>query len=69
MMVAEIVGGLTFGSIALVADEMHMSTHAGALLLAALATTRGSTPPMSGSPSAQASLAISRVSHLQSSSR
>jgi Co/Zn/Cd efflux system component len=31
MMVAEIVGGLLFGSIALVADGMHMSTHAGAL--------------------------------------
>jgi cation diffusion facilitator family transporter len=37
MMVAEIIGGLLFGSIALVADGMHMSTHAGALLLAALA--------------------------------
>jgi cation diffusion facilitator family transporter len=37
MMIAEIVGGLLFGSIALVADGMHMSTHAGALLLAALA--------------------------------
>lgn len=37
MMVLEIVGGLLFGSIALVADGMHMSTHAGALLLAALA--------------------------------
>jgi len=37
MMVLEIVGGLAFGSIALVADGMHMSTHAGALLLAALA--------------------------------
>src|SRR5215471_17415976 len=37
MMVAEIVGGLLFGSIALVADGMHMSTHAGALLLSALA--------------------------------
>ncbi len=37
MMAAEIVGGLLFGSIALVADGMHMSTHAGALLLAALA--------------------------------
>jgi cation diffusion facilitator family transporter len=37
MMIAEIVGGLMFGSIALVADGMHMSTHAGALLLAALA--------------------------------
>src|SRR3984957_20287776 len=39
MMVAEIVGGLMFGSIALVADGMHMSTHACALLLAALAYT------------------------------
>jgi cation diffusion facilitator family transporter len=37
MMYAEIVGGLLFGSIALVADGLHMSTHAGALLLAALA--------------------------------
>jgi cation diffusion facilitator family transporter len=37
MMVAEIVGGLAFGSIALVADGLHMSTHASALLLAALA--------------------------------
>lgn len=37
MMAVEIVGGLLFGSIALVADGMHMSTHAGALLLAALA--------------------------------
>jgi cation diffusion facilitator family transporter len=37
MMVLEIVGGLLFGSIALVADGLHMSTHAGALLLAALA--------------------------------
>jgi cation diffusion facilitator family transporter len=37
MMVAETVGGLLFGSIALVADGLHMSTHASALLLAALA--------------------------------
>lgn len=37
MMVLEIVGGILFGSIALVADGLHMSTHAGALLLAALA--------------------------------
>jgi cation diffusion facilitator family transporter len=37
MMVIEIVGGLLFGSIALVADGIHMSTHAGALLIAALA--------------------------------
>src|SRR6516165_9413136 len=37
MMVAEIIGGLLLGSIALVADGLHMSTHASALLLAALA--------------------------------
>jgi cation diffusion facilitator family transporter len=37
MMIIEIIGGLVFGSIALVADGLHMSTHAGALLLAALA--------------------------------
>src|SRR6202521_4904535 len=39
MMIAEIIGGMLFGSIALVADGMHMSTHAGALLLAAFAYT------------------------------
>ena len=39
MMALEIVGGALFGSIALVADGLHMSTHAGALLLAALAYT------------------------------
>lgn len=39
MMVGEIVGGALFGSIALVADGLHMSTHAGAMLLAALAYT------------------------------
>ncbi len=38
-MVAEIAGGLLFGSIALVADGLHMATHVGALLLAALAYT------------------------------
>jgi cation diffusion facilitator family transporter len=37
MMLAEIAGGIVFGSIALVADGLHMSTHAAALLLAALA--------------------------------
>src|SRR5260370_1081970 len=37
MMVAEIAGGILFGSIGLVADGLHMSTHASALLLAALA--------------------------------
>src|ERR1700716_2176175 len=39
MMTAEIVGGVLFGSLALIADGLHMSTHAGALLLAALAYT------------------------------
>jgi len=37
MMAAEIIGGAIFGSMALVADGLHMSTHAGALLIAALA--------------------------------
>jgi cation diffusion facilitator family transporter len=37
MMIAEIVGGALFGSIALIADGFHMSTHAGALLLGGLA--------------------------------
>jgi cation diffusion facilitator family transporter len=39
MMLAEIVGGLLFGSMALIADGLHMSTHAGALLIAAVAYT------------------------------
>ncbi len=39
MMALEIIGGWLFGSIALIADGVHMSTHAGALLLAALAYT------------------------------
>jgi cation diffusion facilitator family transporter len=39
MMIAEIVGGSLFGSLALVADGLPMSTHAGALLIAALAYT------------------------------
>jgi cation diffusion facilitator family transporter len=37
MMVAEIVGGALFGSMALLADGWHMSTHAGALAISALA--------------------------------
>ncbi|WP_029075777.1 CDF family Co(II)/Ni(II) efflux transporter DmeF [Kaistia adipata] len=36
-MVAEIVAGYAYGSMALLADGFHMSTHAGALLIAALA--------------------------------
>jgi len=37
MMVAEIAGGILFRSMALVADGLHMSTHAAALLIAATA--------------------------------
>ena len=37
MMALEVVGGILFGSVALIADGLHMSTHASALLLAALA--------------------------------
>ena len=37
MMVAEIVGGTLFGSMALLADGWHMSTHAAALGISALA--------------------------------
>lgn len=39
MMAAEIVGGSLFGSLAVVADGLHMATHAIALLIAALAYT------------------------------
>jgi len=39
MMVLEIAGGIAFGSLALIADGLHMSTHATALLIAALAYT------------------------------
>lgn len=37
MMVGEIVGGTVYGSLALVADGWHMSTHAAALSISALA--------------------------------
>jgi Co/Zn/Cd efflux system component len=37
MMVIEITAGSIYGSMALVADGWHMSTHAGAMLIAALA--------------------------------
>ncbi|MDA8092739.1 MAG: CDF family Co(II)/Ni(II) efflux transporter DmeF [Betaproteobacteria bacterium] len=39
VMVVEIVGGMHFGSLALVADGLHMSTHAAAMLIATLAYT------------------------------
>jgi cation diffusion facilitator family transporter len=37
MMVVEVAGGTIFGSMALLADGWHMSTHAGALAIAAFA--------------------------------
>jgi cation diffusion facilitator family transporter len=37
MMIAEIAGGTIFGSMALIADGWHMSTHAGALAISAFA--------------------------------
>ena len=37
MMVAEIIAGAAFGSLALLADGFHMATHAGALAIAAAA--------------------------------
>ncbi|RCW66894.1 CDF family Co(II)/Ni(II) efflux transporter DmeF [Pseudorhodoferax soli] len=37
MMLVEIVAGTVYGSMALVADGWHMSTHAGAMLITALA--------------------------------
>jgi cation diffusion facilitator family transporter len=39
MMFVEIGGGALFNSLALIADGLHMSTHAGAMLIAALAYT------------------------------
>jgi cation diffusion facilitator family transporter len=39
MMTLEIGGGALFGSMALIADGLHMSTHTAALLIAALAYT------------------------------
>ena len=37
MMVAEIVAGMVYGSMALLADGWHMATHAAALAISALA--------------------------------
>jgi hypothetical protein len=39
MMIVEIAGGSLFGSLALIADGLHMSTHVGAMLIIALAYT------------------------------
>lgn len=38
MMIAEIAAGTLYGSMTLVADGWHMSTHAAAMLIAALAS-------------------------------
>ena len=37
MMVAEIAAGMLFGSMALLADGIHMATHAGALTVSGIA--------------------------------
>ena len=59
MMLVEIAGGIAFGSMALLADGLHMSTHAGAFLIAALAYTYARrTRATTGLPSAPANLAI-----------
>ncbi|MEZ5847468.1 MAG: cation transporter [Geminicoccaceae bacterium] len=59
MMVVEITAGSLFGSMALVADGWHMSTHAGAMLIAALAYSFARrNAPIRASASAPASLAI-----------
>ena len=68
MMVAEIVGGVWFGSVALIADGLHMSTHAGALLIAALAYTysRLGTSALSSEQGSSGTLRRSRaLSHLR----
>jgi len=39
MMLAEMIGGWFWGSLAVLADGMHMATHVGALVLSALAYT------------------------------
>ncbi len=64
MMLVEIVGGTLFGSLALVADGLHMSTHAGAMLIAALAYTyaRRHAQRRAASSSEPASSAIWRAS-------
>jgi Co/Zn/Cd efflux system component len=70
MMVAEIVGGSLFGSLALIADGLHMSTHAGAMLIAALAYTYARKHASDrASCSARASSVIWRASRARSCSR
>lgn len=58
MMIAEIAGGIVFGSMALLADGWHMSTHAAALQLPALPINmRGITDTISALPSVRGSSA------------
>ncbi len=58
MMVAEIAGGTLFGSMALLADGWHMSTHAGTLAIASHVGIKA----VRVLPSAPASAATSRAS-------
>ena len=59
-MAVEIAAGLIFGSMALLADGIHMATHVGALGLAAAAYWLArATRTMPASPSVRASSAIS----------
>ena len=57
MMVVEVVGGVVFHSMALLADGIHMATHAGAMLIAAaayfvwLAWRIATAPPITPMPS------------------
>jgi Co/Zn/Cd efflux system component len=70
MMLVEIVGGSVYGSLALVADGLHMSTHASAILIAALALTKhGGMPMIAASYSEPESLAIWPASAAPSCSR
>lgn len=63
MMVAEIVAGIAFGSMALFADGIHMVTHAGALFISVAAyPMHEDMRAIHASPSARARLATSRAS-------
>ena len=61
MMTAEIIGGALFGSLALIADGLHMSTHAGGCCWPRwLIPMPGNTRTIAASRSAPASSAIWR---------
>jgi Co/Zn/Cd efflux system component len=52
MMVAEITAGIAFGSMALLADGLHMATHAGALSISVGAYAYARSPWSRFSPAA-----------------